>query len=358
LPANGWRGAVYSKVAFPLFRRLRSVNPLVVYYHVVSDGKLPHIENLYSFRNSAQFEADLEVLLHYYRPLSLRDFLASLANETELPRDSFLLTFDDGLKQCYDVVAPILKRKGIPATFFLCSGFLDNKDLAYDLKKSLLANHLRAHKPGREQERRVRSVLEQAGIRRQDCATAVLSVKYGQKKSLDEISELLDYDFSAFLEKEQPYLSSTQVFELITLGHAIGSHSIDHPRYADLSLADQLHQTRESTRFVKERFSLKYSAFSFPHSDAEVSLDFFDEIFNQGTLDVCFGNRGLLEDPVSRNIQRTSMEKTYMSAEAILGKSYARAFGKSMAGQGLIQRPHNARETQSSIEICDLTVSK
>jgi peptidoglycan/xylan/chitin deacetylase (PgdA/CDA1 family) len=349
---------VYSKVAFPLFRRLRSVNPLVVYYHVVSDGKLPHIENLYSFRNRAQFESDLEVLLRYYRPLSLQDFVASLADERKLPRDSFLLTFDDGLKQCYDVVSPILKKKGIPATFFLCSGFLDNKDLAYDLKKSLLANQIRAHKPGPEQERRVRSVLEQTGIRSQDCVTGVLSVKYNQKQSLDEIRKILDYDFSAFLEKEQPYLNSTQVFELIKLGHAIGSHSIDHPRYADLPLAEQLHQTRESTRFITERFSLKYSAFSFPHSDAEVSLEFFDEILNQGTLDVCFGNRGLLHDPVSRNIQRTSMEKTQMQAEAILGKSYARAFGKFIAGQGVIQRPRIAREPRSSITLRRLSVSQ
>ena len=44
---------------------------------------------------------------------------------------------------------------------------------------------------------------------------------------------------------------SEQVIELLKLGHAVGAHSIDHPRYADLSLEEQLHQTRDQRQICE-----------------------------------------------------------------------------------------------------------
>ena len=114
------------------------------------------------------------------------------------------------------------------------------------------------------------------------------------------------------------------------MGHSVGAHSIDHPRYADLDLEDQLHQTRASIRFVKERFGLPYGAFSFPHSDAEVTNEFFSRLFATGEVDLCFGNQGLLNDSVRRNIQRSSMEKTRMPAEAILGEELCQTTRKGV----------------------------
>src|SRR5438477_4699987 len=114
----------YSNLAFPLLRRTAPVNPLVVYYHLVSDSDVPHVSNLYAFRRVAQFKKDLDVLLKFFHPLSLQDFMLSLKGQRSLPRNAFLLTFDDGLKECHEVIAPILRQKGIPATFFVCSLFV------------------------------------------------------------------------------------------------------------------------------------------------------------------------------------------------------------------------------------------
>jgi peptidoglycan/xylan/chitin deacetylase (PgdA/CDA1 family) len=118
----------------------------------------------------------------------------------------------------------------------------------------------------------------------------------------------------------------------------MGAHSIDHPRYADLPLADQLHQTRESLNFVKKQFALDYGVFSFPHSDALVSRAFYREASAPGGVEVFFGNQGLLEDCVPQSVQRTSMEKTALPAEAILGKSYARRCFKKVTGRLMIRR--------------------
>jgi peptidoglycan/xylan/chitin deacetylase (PgdA/CDA1 family) len=332
--------AVFANISFPFFRSRSGVNPLVVYYHLISDDEVPHVSNLYMFRSVSQFKRDMDVLLRFFHPVSLQDFLLSLDGQQELPKDSFLLTFDDGLTECYEIIAPILKQKGIPATFLLCSAFVDNKQLSYESKKSLLVGLIKGGKLSSPDEAKVHATLKAAGILELDPAVALLSVAHRNQFILDQIAEGLNYDFSTYLKVARPYLTADQCIELLKMGHSLGAHSIDHPRYQDLSLAEQIYQTRESVRFVKERFSIKYGAFAFPYSDASISKRFFWEVFEKSAgVDVCFGNHGLLADSITRNIQRTTMEKTWMPAEAILGMSYTRRFVKSIVGQLQIARP-------------------
>jgi peptidoglycan/xylan/chitin deacetylase (PgdA/CDA1 family) len=300
--------------------------------------KVPHIVNLYKFRTVSQFKNDMDVFLRFYRPLSFQDFLLCLEQSQTPARNTFMLTFDDGLRECYEVVAPILKEKGIPATFFLCSAFVDNKEMAYDFKKALLASALKNRRMTPAQDGQVRAVLEGVGLNTPDLGAAVLLVDYLRRPVLDQIAALLECDFKSYLETVQPYLTSEQVIELLKMGHAVGAHSVDHPRYSDLPLAEQIYQTRASVEFVKKRFAPGYGAFSFPHSDANVTNEFFKEVFSTGEVDVCFGNQGFLQDSVPRNVQRSSMEKTSMSAEGILGKSLARRFIKRMRGQLVVRR--------------------
>lgn len=334
-----WKSRAYSNIAFPLLRRLSGVNPLAVYYHMVSDARVPHVDHLYTYRNTAQFSRDLDVFARFYRPLSLPDYLTSLKTRNGLPKNSLLLTFDDGVSECHEVIAPILKRKGIPATFFLCSAFVDNRAWAFDFKKSVLADHLMRVRLSPRQSSCLRQRLDGAGLRDPDLTKALLDVDYTRRDVLEPVAELLDYDLTGYLKTARPYLTSDQVRELLKEGHAIGAHSVDHPRYGALSLDEQLRQTRESVRFVTERFSLDYRALAFPSSDAGISRRFFHEMIHSGEVDLCFGNHGLLDDCVPRCIQRTTMEKTHRPAEAVLGESYARRWIKRAMGKSIIQRP-------------------
>jgi peptidoglycan/xylan/chitin deacetylase (PgdA/CDA1 family) len=339
LPGQVVISRLLAAVAFPVFRRLARISPVPVYYHVVSDDGLPHIANLYSFRNTSQFESDLDLLLKHFRALSLQEFLQFLREGKEPPHNAFLLSFDDGLKECHSVVAPILSRKGVPATFFLCSAFLDNKALAYDFKKSLLCEAIRKNSPSPGVAQCVRQSLDRGGICEPEPQAGIMAVDYERQGILDDIAAVLGLDFQAYLRDREPYLTTQQAHALLEKGHAIGAHSIDHPRYEDLSLADQLHQTLESIRFVRRQFSLNYTAFAFPYSDANVSAAFFRDLCQATDVDVFFGNHGLLEDSTPRIVQRTSMEKTWMPAEAILGMAFTRRCWKQITRQNVVQRP-------------------
>src|SRR5262245_56269169 len=94
--------------------------PLVIpYYHLVSDISVPHVSHLYRFRTIAEFTSDVEFLLRRFEPVTLNDIVEALNGTRILSRASFHLTFDDGFREMQDIVAPILQRAGVPATFFL-----------------------------------------------------------------------------------------------------------------------------------------------------------------------------------------------------------------------------------------------
>jgi len=310
-------------VPLSLSRWVSSCNLIIVYYHVVSDAPLPHIENLYRYKNVRKFTEDLDFLLKNYSPVELSEVIQWVRGDRTLAPDSFLLTFDDGLSETHDIIAPILSEKGIPATFFVSSAFLDNRELCYLHKISLLADHIKQG-ISPHAEREVRGMLIEMGLPGSPLAEEIGRVHYKQRDRLDAIAELLGLDFQEYLSATRPYLTSEEVREMIRKGFTIGSHSIDHPYYSDLSLKDQLFQTVTSTMEIRQRFELDYGAFAFPHNDLGVSREFFDKIEENGLIDISFGTGGMLKGALERHRQRVSLEDPSLTAKEILAWEYTR----------------------------------
>jgi len=339
---NRLAAQVFSRLPDRFLKKMARVNPLVAYYHIVSDDDVPHVKHLYPIRSVDQFRKDIDTFLSLYRPISLHELLESIRGERALPGNSFLLTFDDGFREIYEVIAPILSSKGVPATFFLCSAFLDNLEMAHHNKISLLLEHL-ARRKTEIPRKMIADVLLQRGIESQDLRRSLLSIDYCNRDAVDKIAEIVGYDFRWYLSAARPYVTSGEVRELIDRGFSIGAHSIDHPSYSALSLQEQFYQTQTSVRFMRDRFLLPYGAFAFPHGDCGgVPERLFREIFANGAVDVSFGTRGMLEDAMPRHFQRFSMEYDSAPTKKVLGRHYARSFFK-----GLIERSMRKRGSAS-----------
>ena len=108
-------------IPFSFIKRIGFGKLIIPYYHVVSDEAVPHISHLYKHKRTRQFIDDLEFLLKHYSPIGLWDLIGWVRGKNNPPPNCFLLTFDDGFREIYDVIAPILSDKGIPATFFINS---------------------------------------------------------------------------------------------------------------------------------------------------------------------------------------------------------------------------------------------
>ena len=296
---------------------------IVPYYHMVNDGEVLHIKHLYRHKSVKQFKEDLDYLLKRYKVISLFDLIKIYKNRCPVPQNSFLLTFDDGFREMYDIVYPILLEKGIPATFFINSDFSDNNEMCYLHKASILAEYITDDLSFRIIGK-IREMLNENDIHCEDIKRGVLLIQYQQRKIIDQMAQLIDLDLKEYLARNKPYLTSKQIENLIKYGFTIGGHSIDHPLYSSLSLNEQLLQTIESVNFLKRRFGLTYGAFAFPHGDYMVSEEFFRRLFTNGLVDVCFGTGGMVEDEYPGNFQRISFEKPLIPAERILAVQFTR----------------------------------
>ena len=141
----------------------------------------------------------------------------------------------------------------------------------------------------------------------------------------DHIAKILDFDFTGYVKTVRPHLTSEQVTSLARQGFNIGAHSCDHPYYGDISLEEQLAQTRESMKVVAARFGGKFRAFAFPFNDDGVTPEFFEQVFRDKELDLTFGTNGMIRHFHHRNVQRVSMERKQTSANAIIVSEYVRA---------------------------------
>ncbi len=315
--------SIINVVPFELLKRSCAGSTLVVYYHLVSDGAVPHIKNLYRYKGRNEFQKDIDFLMKNYTPISLSDLILSTKGEKELPPRTFLLTFDDGLREIYEVAFPILLGKNLKATVFLSSGFLDNTELCYEHKASLLIEKLCSEK-GYLICEKAQEFLKQNGIDYGSLDKGILGVGYSRRNLLEELGKILGVDFDEYLHNRKPYLTSDQITSLMKYGWTIGAHSIDHPYFSGLTLEDQMRQTLLSVKVIREKFGLSYGAFAFPHNDEGVPAEYFEKIEKSGIVDVTFGTGGVDSGMIGFHRQRMSLERPPLPARNLVAWQYAR----------------------------------
>lgn len=284
---------------------------IIPFYHIVSDEDCPHIRHLYRFKNTTEFEKEIDYLAAHYQPIAATDLPDVIAGKYK-GKKIMLLTFDDGLRQMYDTVAPILLRKGIPAVFFVNNDFIDNKALMFRYKVSLAWD-----KP-----------VDRFTLYNAENDTEVMA----------EVGDEMKQEFDSFLRDYKPYMTSDQIRSLIAQGFSIGSHSLSHPYYYTLSIEEQLRQTLTSIDALQKEFGLAQRLFAFPFTDHGVSRDFFDRIFAEGKMAFSFGGAGIKNDIHPRQLQRIPMEGWRASAAQTLKSEYLYYLLRALLGKNTISR--------------------
>ena len=322
-----WGSRICSLIPLDIWHRLLNIELVLPHWHVVSDQKIEHITGLYQFRNIQQFKADLEFFLKFYAPVSLNDIINYLNGSIRLPKRCFLPTFDDGFREIYDVIAPILYSQGIPAIFFLITSAIDNKELCYPQKKSILINAISSLPSCKHShvKKEILNLLNDVGCETTDLTSKIRSIYYRQKHLLDEMGSVIGCDFTEYVSKKQPYLASEHVRNLMKMGFEIGAHSIDHPLYSELTLVEQLVQTHASVEWLSTNFQYNCRAFAFPYGDVGISQEFFQKVFSHRSLNISFGIGGIRNRYSPNNLPRFSMERTNLPAKLILARQFGRA---------------------------------
>jgi len=274
-----------------------SPNLISVYYHLVSDHPLQHVSNLYTYKTPEMFESDLEYLGKNYNLVSYEDVLDHIFRQRPLKPNAFLLTFDDGFSECFSVVRPLLLSLGIPCTFFVATNFIDNKDLSVYEKISLCLDAMDVDEDIYHSNRSIFSDLFHWEFESfSQFRNWILKDYKPVSAEVDQLCALSGVDVTDYLLKVQPYLTINQIEIMHSEGFTIGSHSLGHEVFSDLSEEDACQNILQSIHKIKKITNKSRIPFAFPHSARGVSEELMQNLWSNYTdVGLFFDSKGIIQ---------------------------------------------------------------
>lgn len=299
--------------------------------HIVGKIAPPHVRHVLRIPSLDKLKVDLEFLLQNYRPLQLSE-LAKIgdSHEPKEPARYFVLSFDDGMREVHDIIAPLLREKGVPAIFFLNSATIDNKQLMWRHKVSLIVARAQ-----QEPERIPPQLQPYPG---KNACAKLLGLRFREAGILDEVAAFFEVDFVEYLSSHQPYLTRGQVLKLASEGFEFGSHSASHPCFNELTVEIQKKEIVESVDFIRS-LGLPCRYFAFPFHDRGVPVCVFDYMRQIG-LALSFGTSDARLDSVPFSLQRFALdaENSDVSIPDLLDRLSAKSLALRLSRTEIIHR--------------------
>jgi peptidoglycan/xylan/chitin deacetylase (PgdA/CDA1 family) len=180
--------------------------------------------------DASRFTQHLRLLRRWFRVLPLEQAVRRL-KERSLPGRAACITFDGGYADHANVALPLLQRFGLPATFFVSSGYLDGGYSWCDAVIELVRN---APGPRLNLSRCGFGAFDVGCALRRRAVIDTLLAALGSLPPLERLERV-----HAMARRTTPtMLSSDQVLALHRAGMAIGGHTVNQHALATLSNAE------------------------------------------------------------------------------------------------------------------------
>jgi peptidoglycan/xylan/chitin deacetylase (PgdA/CDA1 family) len=332
-------GILYRWIPTSFLMKLSGKKVVFPFYHYVTTTEEQDFLTRYLYRakTKEEFIKDVRYLKKCFFSVSITDLPRIREEKTKF---YFFLSFDDGLRNFYEVVAPILKQENVDAINFINTNFIGNQDVFYRYKINLFLHHLEENTLTDSQRETIKKTLQLSDVSIPSIKTNVLKLKKSNLPEIDELLNSVGIDIQKFLKDKKPYMTKSQIQEIQHQHFFIGAHSKSHPYYADLSYEEQVMETQESISILQEEYEMRLATFAFPFSDDGVSCNFF-EYFSDV---ITFGTAGVKDEEKGiQNIQRIPMEySSVYDAETIVKGELIIYIVKKLFSKHRIKRAKNS----------------
>lgn len=209
-----------------------------------------------------EFDWQLKVLSRWFRVLPLTEAVARLRDGT-LPVRAACVTFDDGYADNVSAALPILRRYGVPATFFLATAFIDGgrmwNDTVIETVRRTPGSTLDARPAGLDTLQIATPDLRRRAIDRLLAALKYLPMEERQRRA-DELGAAVACELPSGL-----MMTTGDVRQLYRSGMAIGAHTVNHPILAKLDPERANNEIRGSKAQLEAIIGASVSLFAYPN---------------------------------------------------------------------------------------------
>ncbi len=219
--------------------------------------------------SAADFDRICGWLAALFNVLPLDEALLRLSAGT-LPARAACITFDDGYSDNRTQALPILQRHGLPATFYIATGFLDggrmwNDTLIESIRRmqtaSLDLSSLAIEGLGRLD-------LSSIAQRRAAIDGVLQRIKYQSAERRLALTQAVAALAGVALPDDL-MMTSGQVRELRASGMLIGAHTVAHPILAGLSVDEVRREIAESRRTLEDLIGERVAHFAYPNGQPD-----------------------------------------------------------------------------------------
>ncbi len=259
--AAGALGAIDAYGA--LRRRLVRWSACILSYHRVGPGtELPTDIPL---TTPADFEQQVLYLRRRYQVMPLARLGRAISEGRPLPRNTAVITFDDGYRDNYLHAYPILRKHGVPATIFLATAHIDQGHPFWWDRVScavLLTTEQRLESD------RLGSYDLSSTERRWEAVSA-MDVRLKQmpdhekNQAIEEMVRRLAADVPAAMARDM-ILTWDDVAEMAGNGITFGSHTVHHPTLIGLPLDQARSEIADSRKRIEEKTGQPCDTFAYP----------------------------------------------------------------------------------------------
>jgi len=181
-----------------------------------------------------------------------------------LPSHTVVVTFDDGYADNCEVALPILLAYGIPATFFVTTGWIgtDAEPWFVALRRAFAATRRTVWQSLSGREFSLDSEANRSAARREAARDFAKTDSATQPHAVRELLESLEVELSP---GTSPLMMSwEQVGELIGAGMGIGAHTVCHPNLSSLPISSQEAEIQDSKLLLEANLGRPVEYFSYP----------------------------------------------------------------------------------------------
>jgi peptidoglycan/xylan/chitin deacetylase (PgdA/CDA1 family) len=183
--------------------------------------------------SAAEFALLIRTVARYFHVTPLLEAVTTL-RDGRLPPRSLSITFDDGYADNVDVALPVLRSIGVPATFFIATGFLDGSAMWNDRLIEAVRRHSDATLDLHSIGLGVHDVSSWS--RKRAVSNALIQqLKYLEPSARDQRVAQVERAIGG-VGPRGLMMSRDNVRTLIASGMDVGAHTITHPILASVSL--------------------------------------------------------------------------------------------------------------------------
>lgn len=233
-------------------------------------------EHSYAIRNytrkhvsEAFFEGCLTELKQHGNPVSMDDVVTYFHEGIPFPPYSFAITFDDGFENNYSVAAPVLRKHGVPATFYVTTDFVDRNQMSWVDKIEFCFEDVgtgRILLPWSEESttfsspQDARSLLDD--IRSKVKADPELDVDQLVETIFNQCNRVEVHATDDPLDKKMTWAQVAELHNEFLF--TIGGHTHTHPIMSFLSHETLVDEVDVSVRLLKEKAGVEATHYSYP----------------------------------------------------------------------------------------------